>query len=54
MPKQRLFWDMLVAAFGTDTNLAEHIDALVDVRDEDRNVVELARRYRQGWRPDDF
>ena len=52
--EQRLHWDMLVDVFGSESALAEHIARLNHVRDGDREVVDLAMKYRDGWRPNGF
>ena len=51
----RLPWDMLVAIYGSQEILGEHVDALeLAEGSENADLLALARRYRGGWRPKDF
>ncbi len=51
----RLAWDTLVEVYGGNEALHAAIDGLsaIDL-DDDRELVELARRYQSGWRPKQF
>lgn len=51
----RLPWDTLVAVYGSEEILNERIDALTVAEDsEDADLFALARKYRGGWRPEEF
>jgi hypothetical protein len=51
----RLPWDTLIAVYGSEEILAERVDAVNDAEDsQDADLLALARKYRDGWRPRDF
>ena len=52
--EQRIHWDVLVKVFGNESTLAEHITSLTDIRAGDQDLVDLAKKYLEGWRPGDI
>lgn len=51
--EERLSWDGLLRVFGSEASLSAAIDALRQA-DGDSPIVQLAEKYRDGWRPKDF
>lgn len=51
--EERLWWDGLLRVFGSEESLSVAIDALRQA-DGDSPIVQLAEKYRDGWRPKDF
>ncbi len=53
--EKRLYWDWLLEAFGDRLEDALHrvltSEAYESATDEDRDTIELACRYAEGWRP---
>jgi predicted KAP-like P-loop ATPase len=51
----RLAWEVLVELYGDETSLGEQIDRIKSTKpDADAALIELAERYRAGWRPERF
>lgn len=53
----RLAWDLLIELYGDEATLRERIEALKvskGANDEAAELIELADRYANGWRPKDF
>ena len=48
----RLPWDLLVNLYGDEASLRESVEASVPVNEREKEVVELARKYLSGWRPE--
>ena len=55
--EKRLFWDMLSEALGSNLDVAvgrlADSDLLEGASQEDKDTVELGKRYAEGWRPKD-
>ena len=55
--KQRLQWDVLIKLYGSEEILGQVITSLEGSRPSDQAVIDviaLAKRYLEGWRPKDF
>lgn len=51
----RLAWDVLTAIYGDEETLNRRIDELLESKaGEDTDLLALAKRYRDGWRPAAF
>lgn len=51
----RLPWDTLITVYGSEEILAERVDALSIAKDsQDADLLALAHKYRDGWRPKEF
>ncbi len=55
--KQRLQWDVLVSVYGGEEQVARVVNALTESHPQDQglaDVITLAKRYVEGWRPQPF
>lgn len=51
----RLAWDALIELYGDEDILKNRIDQAKDSASvDDKEIIELADKYKNGWRPERF